>query len=114
MSSTATVRAYRLVRPSTLIILISQTRQTCLLTFGQRTGASVLAPNRCLKFHDKEHQRTLSTLWRLRRGRGSGAGARGKVSGDAFPKLWRVIGNGRLAGGGRGQGDAFSKVPRTI
>src|SRR5258705_13823409 len=39
--STATVRAYRLVRPSTLIILISQTRQTSQLAFGQRCKAQV-------------------------------------------------------------------------
>src|SRR4051812_25485630 len=32
--STATVRAYRLVRPSTLIILMSQTKQTRSLPFG--------------------------------------------------------------------------------
>src|SRR5215472_14698033 len=32
--STATVRAYRLVRPSTLIMLVSQTKQTRSLPFG--------------------------------------------------------------------------------
>src|SRR5579871_866117 len=36
MLSTATVRAYRFVRPSTLIILVPQTKQTRLLPFGYR------------------------------------------------------------------------------
>src|ERR1017187_2898724 len=38
MSSTATVRAYRLVRPSTLIILMFQTRQTWLLSLRRESG----------------------------------------------------------------------------
>src|SRR5215472_7367993 len=61
MSSTATVRAYRLVRPSTLIILMIQTRETSEVAFWQRKGASVLAPIGYLNFHHKEGEEQLST-----------------------------------------------------
>src|SRR5438270_7784347 len=61
MLSTATVRAYRLVRFSTLIILMSQIRETYYLPFGRKRALrrSAKTENR-LKFHDKNGWQVLS------------------------------------------------------
>src|ERR1039457_2929677 len=62
MSSTATVRAYRLVRPSTLIILIFQTRQMWLMPLGRELAQKVTRQTDDLKFHDREGREVLSNV----------------------------------------------------
>src|SRR3954447_20329231 len=61
ISSTATVRAYRLVRPSTLIILIFQNRQMWCLPFGRDGGADTAgALSQLMNLHHMEAGEVLS------------------------------------------------------
>src|SRR4051794_7087686 len=63
MSSTATVRAYRLVRPSTLIILIIQIGQMWLMPLGRDLAQNGLRQRNEMKFHHREGGKCCQMCW---------------------------------------------------